>query len=48
MGSRQLPTDCRHGSTIDWGDFGPSLLVQVEALTVEIMQIERADQDGAA
>lgn len=23
MGSRTLPTDCPHGRTLDWGDFGP-------------------------
>lgn len=23
MGSRRLPTECHHGTTVDWGDFGP-------------------------
>lgn len=23
MGSRTMPTECEHGRTIDWGDFGP-------------------------
>ena len=23
MGSRTMPTDCEHGVTIDYGDFGP-------------------------
>ena len=23
MGSRTLPYDCKHGKTLDWGDFGP-------------------------
>jgi hypothetical protein len=23
MGSRTLPTECHHGRTVDWGDFGP-------------------------
>lgn len=23
MGGRTMPTECRHGRIIDWGDFGP-------------------------
>ena len=23
MGSRTLPTECKHGRILDWGDFGP-------------------------
>lgn len=23
MGSRMLPTECKHGTVLDWGDFGP-------------------------
>lgn len=23
MGSRVLPTECKHGTVLDWGDFGP-------------------------
>lgn len=23
MGGRTLPTECEHGVTVDWGDFGP-------------------------
>jgi hypothetical protein len=25
VGSRTLPTECEHGRTVDWGEFGPDL-----------------------